>query len=94
MSDRSATSSGDFSGSFCPFSPFFSLVCGSGDVKALLGLELSACGVVPFPSDGDVGFDPKAADGLLDKSLFASRFSRVPRSVAPLSFSSSNPKWC
>jgi hypothetical protein len=89
MSESASTSSSDFSEMVLfLLSPF--LVFGSGDAKVLRGVEL-------FPSfgvlcDGEVGCDPGASDCLCDSLFSASRFSKVPKSVRPLSSSVSNPE--
>ena len=54
-------------------------------------------GVDPLPSfgvlcDGDVGFDPGACEALCKLFFSANRFSKVPRSVRPLSSSLRSPK--
>ena len=90
MSESSSTSSCGLSGSaaLCRLSPF--LLCGSGDVNVLRGVD-------PLPSfgvlcDGDVGFDPGAWEALCELFFSANRFSNVPRSVRPLSSSLRSPE--
>jgi hypothetical protein len=88
MSERASTSSSDFSERVLfRLSPF--LLFGSGDAKVLRGVE-------PLPSfgvlcEGEVGCDPGASDCLCDSLFSASRFSKVPKSVRPLSSSVSSP---
>jgi len=89
MSERASTSSSDFSEIvLLRLSPF--LLCGSGDAKVLRGVD-------PLPSygvlcDGEVGCEPGAWEALCDSLFSASRFSKVPKSVRPLSSSVSNPE--
>jgi hypothetical protein len=90
MSESSSTSSGGLSGStvLCLLLPF--LLCGSGDANELLR-------VVSGPSfdvlcEVDVGLDPGAWEARRELFFSASRFSKVPRSVRPLSSSLRSPE--
>jgi len=90
MSDRASTAS-SFSSSLLVlflFSP--SLFVGSGEVIALLGVELLSSWDVLC--SGDVGFEPGIADALRERFLSCNRFSNVPRSVRPLSSSLRRPR--
>jgi hypothetical protein len=91
ISESASTSSCGFSGSAVPlrFSPMPFLLGGSGDVRVLRGVDSApSFGVL---CEGEVGFDPGAVDALCDMFLSANRFSKVPRSVRPLSSSLSSP---
>jgi hypothetical protein len=88
MSESASTSSSDFSEIVLFLLSAF-LLFGSGDAKVLRGVD-------PLPSfgvlcEGEVGCEPGASDCLCDSLFSASRFSRVPKSVRPLSSSVSNP---
>lgn len=96
MSERSSTPSSFLSGSSAlldfSLSPLPVLDGDSGEGRVLRGVNsFLSTGLW----DGEVGFEPPAVDALLcdwDSCLFsASLFSRVPRSVRPLSSSVRRP---
>ena len=89
ISESSSTSSCGLSGSTVLCLLFSFLLCGSGDVNWLRGVDI-------YPSfgvlwDGEVGSEPRAWEGLRELLFSAKRFSNVPRSVRPLSSSARSP---
>jgi hypothetical protein len=99
MSERASTPSSFFSGPsqvlVFPLSLFPLLLGGESGARVLRGVDsLASFGLL---CEGDVGLEATVEELLYDcdRCLFStSLFSKVPRSVRPLSSSLSSPKQC